>query len=425
MIRAQRGAWFIPGMSLVVLSAIYAICGGIAGARFALAAIDAHLERVDAAISRLQKFNWGTDAFETIWLRGSVRLGIWDEAYDDERDRDARWKLLQDAAADFRAAFLLEPGSGRALSGLADVYARAEYETGDLRTLDVSALELGPWAQLGREGRVSIGLREMAVAFEPNVATRHAKLVRGLIEAGCKPEAAVAIAQAARVQPCFFNYKGFTLDTISPPLVDAFAKASREALGTTPLMRRHRHLLCLGQLERARGRPQQAYDDLTSAASGRIGDQDRAEIQFWLGYVDLDLGRNDEAIATFERSGQFPSFRVGAAIGRAQAFRALGRFRDEIDALAEARRVDPNNLGVLLTYAEASRAAGEPARAVEALRWSVLVRPDSAPAWTMLVETLSSSGEKAQATEALNGMTRALGENDETRRLREKLTTPP
>ena len=80
---------------------------------------------------------------------------------------------------------------------------------------------------------------------------------------------------------------------------------------------------------------------------------------------------------------------------------------------------------VLVTYARVAVEAGDTAAALEALRWAVLVRPDVAGAWTVLVETLLSAGETRQAASALDGMTRAVGESDETRRLRDKVAAAP
>ena len=150
-----------------------------------------------------------------------------------------------------------------------------------------------------------------------------------------------------------------------------------------------------GDLERA--------DELESKALALDPDDPWAHSQ--KGWIALSQGRNDEAVAEYERALALDASWADAYVGLGWVHLRLGEFGKSIEYLDKAIRVSPYDRGVPYWYggkAQASFGLKRYDQAIEQLRKVIAINPNDIPwAHTMLVAALALTDHNAEAREAL------------------------
>jgi len=367
----------------------------------------------------------GANRTEALWRAGRSRLEQWYTLAAADRSGARGDDALRVAAVRFLEERADSPGSTWPITELGDVYACRESIARSRRTIDLAALERGPWALIGDDGRIAVGLTRAAIDREPNSSEMRDRLVLLLEKNGLHEEAVRAMVETARVLPDFGAHSEFTFETLPRELVEAFWRASR-ALGPAeaPFMSRERHLLSLGQLGRRLGHLDEAEQDLRTALNTPGTRIARAEDAFHLALVLLDLGRLDEAETMLARARTEPVFEPGVAATRARIAVKQERWAEALEQLRELRRFQPREIGSLLQFASVAQKAEAWDQAEEALRWAILVHPEDPAPHRAMVEMLLAQGERESAGRALDEYVRSFGRTEDTARLEQALAGP-
>jgi tetratricopeptide (TPR) repeat protein len=364
----------------------------------------------------------GAERAEALWRAGRARLATWHRLPASERSGSGGADALRTAAARFLEERVVSPGSVWPTAALANVYACRESTARSGRMTDLAALERGPWALLGDDGRIAIGLTRAAIDREPSSYELRDQLVLLLERNALHDDALRAMADAARVLPDFFAHQDFSFESLPRDLVETFWRTSRK-LGPAdaPSQSRERHLLSLGQLGRRLGHLEEAEQDLREALNTPGTRLARAEDAFHLGLLLTDLGRLDEAETLFARALREPVFGPGVAETRARIAAKQERWAEALEQLREARRLEPRALGVLLEFARVAQRAGSWDQAEESLRFAILVHPDDPAPRRAMVELFLGKGEAEGARRALDEYVRQFGRTDDSARMEEAL----
>jgi tetratricopeptide (TPR) repeat protein len=367
----------------------------------------------------------GANRAEALWRAGHSRLAAWRRLPLSERNGSRGAEALRTAAARFLEQRVVTPGSVWPITGLADVYACRESVAHAERTTDLALLARGPWALMGDDGRVAIGLTRAAIDLEPSSFEPRDRLVLLLESYGLHQDALRAMEESARVLPDFFAHPDFTFEALPRDLVETFWRTSR-ALdpADAPILSRERHLLSLGQLGRRLGHLAEAEHDLRKALETPGTHLARAEDAFHLGLVLVDLGRLDEAEAMLVRALSEPVFGPGVAGTRARIAEKQKRLPEALEQLREARRLEPRALWALLEFARVAQAAGSWDQAEESLRWAILVHPEDPNPRRAMVEMFLAKGERQMARRALDEYIQAFGSTDDAARMEKALEGP-
>jgi len=367
----------------------------------------------------------GANRTEALWRAGRSRLEDWDTLPTPDQQGPRGAAALGAGAARFLAARAESSASAWFTAALGDVYARRESAARANRTTDLALLDRGPWALVGDDGRIAIGLARAAIDREPNRAELRDQLVWVLQENGLHEEASRAMAESARVLPDFNAHPSFAFETLPRDLVETFWKTARGLdSGDAPLLPRERYVVSLGQLGHRLGHLQEAEHDLRTALNEPATKLALAEEAYHLGLVLVDQGRFDEAESMFARALEEPVFGPGVARMRAYIAERQERWPEALAELREARRLNPRDLWVLLEFARVARHAKEWDQAEEALRWAArLHRQDPAPSLA-LVELFLAKGEKVSARHALDEHVRSFGQSEDAARMDHALAEP-
>ncbi len=408
-------------VALVGLYGTWAARGVVAGAAYFRGVPLAASARYAEALPFLERAAAGSQRLEALWLRGEVRLGLWDRLDPARRGGEEGSRLLAAAASDYLGAAAACPASGWPWSGLAETYERLERLGRPERSFDLSSLREGRWAAIGRAGRVAVGMAKIAIEKEPSVAAHHDGLALILFRLGLEKEGLEAVRASAQVLPVFDAHAYSTLDPVPQKVFEVFVDGSRKALGNVPLLSRERHLLALGQLERRLGRLEQAETDFRAALRQPANAVSRAEDYFHLALVLMDRRRWREASDAFGHAARASVFRATSAVLQARIAEADGRPGEALEHLAAARALDARNLTLVLEYARLARRLGRWDRAVEALRWVIVLEPRQPGPWAELARTHLEAGDVAAAESVVWEMDRDLGPTPESTSLREEL----
>ena len=411
----------IVGLLVLLVYAVRLPGGWVGGVSYTRGRQHAGRGNYERALPHLERAGVGFNRAAILWLKGQVLLGLWHQRLAEGGSPAELMPLLEQAHRDYTEAITLSPASGWYRASLGDLHHQRErirrFRQGD----SLARIQFGPWASVGRSGRLAIGFNREAIEREPFVYTFHDQLALVLLDYGFEDEALEAVARSAQVQP-IYSFHAYTALAPEPPgLMETFADAAERALGRTPYLRPVLHLLGLARLEIRRGRFEQA-EKWARAALDEPGEAvNRAQGHFELGRALLGQRRLEEADAAFMESALQKRFTPGALAMRARVALDQGNPQAALDRLAEARRLRPRDLGLALSFARIALEIEDWDRADEAIRWARLIYPtDTRPA-VLQVEMLIARGDRAAAELALDGLARQLGESREVLALRERL----
>lgn len=388
------------------------------------AALTANARHIEA-IPLLDRGAMGENRTEALWLSGQARLGVWDTLAARDRSGPRGTEALRGAAVRFLEGRAASPSSGWSTAALGEVYARRESVFRSGRTVDLAEFDRGPWALVGDDGRIAIGLTRAAIDLQTNTFEFRDQLVLLLEANGLHEEALRAMDDAARVLPEFGRHPDFSFEALPRDLVERFWLTSR-SLGPdeAPFQFHERHLLSLGQLGRRLGRLDEAEQDLRAALEAPGTALFHAEDAFHLGLVLIDRGRLDEAEAMLVQASAETVFGPGVAETRARIAEIRGRWAEALEQLREARRLRPRELGVLLEFARVAQKTASWDQAEESLRWAILVHPQDPAPQLAMVEMFLAKGEKASARSALDEYVRSFGRTEDAARMEQALVAP-
>lgn len=382
-------------------------------------------ENYEAAGPLLDRGTAGGDRTEALWRAGRTRLSLWNYMPEEKQRGPEGTKALRVAAQRFLAGRQTSPAAAWFLGGLATVYADRESLAESSRLVDLSSLDRGPWALLGDDGRIAIGLTRAAIALWPNSFEWRDQLVLFLEDFGLHDEALRAMEDAARVLPDFRAHPQFAVEDLPRDLVERFWSTARTlGPGDAPLLPRELLLLSAGQLGRRLGHLAEAEQDIRAAMTVPATSVGRAEEAFHLGQLFIDGARFDEAEAMFVLALREPRFGPGVAEARARIAETQERWADALEHLREMRRLQPRDVGVLVRFASVARKAGAWDEAEESLRWAILVDPADSNPRAALVEMFVAKGDKHAAARALEDYIRAFGRTPYAVQTEQELALP-
>jgi len=360
-----------------------------------------------------------------LWRSGRSRMGTWGRLPAGDRFSGIGDEMVRAVAVRFLTGRAASPGSAWFTSALGDVYALRARSAGTRRIIDLEALARGPWALVGDDGRIAIGLGRAAIDREPNRFEHRDELVFLLEENGLHGDALRAMDESARVLPDFGAHPDFVFEELPKDLVETFWRTSRAlAPEDAPILSRERKLLSSGQLGRRLGHLAEAEQDLRAALNSPGTKVALAEDAFHLGLVLIDLGRLDEAETMLARAVREPVFGPGVASTRARIAGMRGRWSEALAQLREARRLKPRELWVLLDFARVAQKAESWDQAEESLRWAILVHPEDPAPRRAMVEMFLAKREQERARGALDEYVAAFGRTEDAARMEQALAGP-
>jgi tetratricopeptide (TPR) repeat protein len=367
----------------------------------------------------------GADRSEALWRAGRSKVKAWYGFSASERSGPQGDEALRAAAALFLEERNSSPGSAWSTVELGSVYACRESASRLRRSVDLAALERGPWALVGDDGRIAIGLTRAAIERESSSFEFRDRLVLLLEENGLHADAVSAMVEAARVLPDFNAHPDFTFKTLPRDLIETFWRTAR-ALGPAdaPLLSRDRFLLSLGQLGRALGHLDEAEQDLRAVLNMPGTTLGHAEDAFHLGLVLVDRGRLDEAETMLARADREPVFEPGVAATRARIAGMQERWAEALEHLRELRRLQPREQWVLLEFARVAQKTKSWDQAEESLRWAMLVHPEDPAPHRAMVEMFLAKGEKESARRALDEYVRSFGRTEDAAQMERAVAEP-
>ena len=125
-----------------------------------------------------------------------------------------------------------------------------------------------------------------------------------------------------------------------------------------------------------------------------------------LGFAQLQLGRNDEAIATFERAKTLSEGDTAFDVYLAQALVAGQRFDEALRVLTPLREGRPDDFRVAQVLVRALTGAGRAEEAVQILQTAVAASPSEPPAYLALANLLSENDRDEEAHKVLDDASR-------------------
>jgi tetratricopeptide (TPR) repeat protein len=417
-----NGKRALPALLASVLLALFgarAMIGWSAGPAWSRGSRLAAAEFYSEALPVLDRAAVGARRSAALWLRGEARMGLWEQRLVAGEEAATLEGLLADAHRDYTEAIAMSPASGWYWASLGALYHEIERFERSRRSFDLSLLRRGPWAAVGRPGRIALGATRIAIEREPTLYTFHDQLALMFLEYGLNGAALEAVRRSARAQPIYEYHDYRSLDPTPRAVEDAFAQACRASLGRTPFLRRCDHLLALGRLELRRGRASDAERDLRAALEAPGHELNRAEGHYLLGLALLNQGRHEEAEQELLLAEAHPRFEAAAVAARARIADGQGRREEALDLLRRARRLRPRELAYVLEFARIAREAGEWKMAEEALRWGISVYPEDPRAWRSLLGTSIELGRWSEAEQALRELERLEGPTETVLRFRE------
>jgi tetratricopeptide (TPR) repeat protein len=401
--------------------AFLALRGIALGGSFSSGLRDAAAGAYEMAVRELDRGAVGIHRFESRWMAGEVRLGMWDRMEDPVAYGEEGVRTLSEAAREFLASEREVAASGWPLSGLASTYRRVEQLEAAARPFDLSSLGKPAWARIGRAGRIAVGLGRLAIDREPTVPARRDVLVETFRTLGLRDEAAAAIRESARIQPVFEKHPGFDPDRMERALLEAFHEGATEAISDVPMTRPMEHRLSLGKSAFRLERFDEADAWFRRVLDGPAGRIDLAEARFWLGLVSEKRGRPEDAEGFFASVLSVPNFRPASLDRLARLAERRGDWRGAYERLGLLRREDPGRPEYVVRWAAAAIRAGEAARAVEGIRAALVRLPGEPDLRVVLVEALVAAGNVEGASRELGAFADRFGGDPRLDGLRRKV----
>lgn len=402
-----------------------AITGVIGGFTYLDGLHLAAVGRYKEALPILDRAAIGFHKAEVLWLRGQVRVGLWDSLTAEGRPAEEIRSALEDASRDYLAAAAACPVAAWPWAALAEIYDRVEWEERDRRTFDLASLSEGAWDRVGRSGAIAVGMMRGAIERNPTQFEYWDQLALMLMRYGLREEGLEAVRGSARAQPAFNFHSYRLLPSVPDDVVAAFAGASRGALANAPMLQRRLHVLSLGRLGRRLGDLDQAESDLRAALLEPGSPSERAQGHYWLGLVLLEQGRLDEAEEELWRSSEHERFTSVSLAALASAARERQDPDKALELLWSVRRLEPRSLPFCLQYAEVARELELWPEAAEALKWAILTHPEEVEPRRLLVETYVAAENRVAASLAWQELRRRFPDHPDTERLGALLDAAP
>lgn len=424
----RGGRSWLGAVLLLLLAGLFAwraAEGWIAGPAYSRGRWLAGLGDYAEALGPLDRGAVGPLRPATLWLAGQTRHGLWRDRYGDGEPPEAIAYLMTEASRDQTTAIALSPASGWYWAALGDLYHERERIERLNEGIPLASVGGDPWAQVGRPGRVALGMMRIAIEREPSVYRFYDQLALALWGYGLREHALYEVRRSARVQPLFYDHYYTSFEKIPEPIVDAFAEASWAALGHTPLLRRVNHLIDLAKVEFLRGNPARAAEALREALTLPATALERAEAHFNLGLAQLNLGEFDDAERHLVAAQEHPIMRKSALQAEARSARSRGDLARALDRLREVRRHDPRDVDAVLEFAEVAVGLARWEAADQALRQAAALDPENRRASLLQVEVYLARGERVAAEAALDEAERRGADAAAIEALRRRLRSAP
>lgn len=408
---------------LVAFYAYQSLTGWVGGLAYSKGRRLAAYGRYEEALPYLQRAPSGLKASPAHWLAGQVRIGLWQYGLAEGRSPDELEALLSSAFTDYTRAISMSPASGWYWAALGDLYHQRERIRRREMPLSLETLDAGPWGLVGRPGRIAVGLSRAAIEREPNVYLFRDQLALQLWEYGLRDEALEAVRESARVLPVYHFHEYVDMDPTPPEILEAFAAASREALDSTPFLRRNLHHIALARVAFRRGRPQEAEAELRKALALPGQALNRAEAYYLLGRALAEQQRDDEALEAFENSLNHPNFTAAAVVWQATIEERRGRIEEALQLMRRARRLRPRDADYGIRYARLARRLEQWDRAAAALRRVAADHRDDPRPLELLADLHLQLGRKQDAARTIDRLDGLPGTEAAVERLRSRLAT--
>ena len=206
----------------------------------------------------------------------------------------------------------------RGLFRLGDVYFRRETVERARSVVDMAMLDRGPWAFLGDDGRIAIGLCRTAIDREPNRFEYRDQLVFLLESNGLHEEALAAMEESARNPPRFRRPPGFHVRVLAARSrggVLAKRTVGRSRRGSAPFARAS---LVPEDPRSASRSPRRGGAGFVKRFSRRAPCCTTRRTRFTSGSCSSILGASDEAEAMLGNAVRESVFGPGVADARAR-----------------------------------------------------------------------------------------------------------
>ncbi|ANM29050.1 hypothetical protein ABI59_04760 [Acidobacteria bacterium Mor1] len=405
----------LPAIFGVLLIAVFAIRAGygvVGGYGLRKGVTLAEAGQYEEALPLLELADVGFQRNEALQWRARTRISVWRRARSLDELGDDPQKLLRESAADYLRAASASPAAAWPWAGLANVYRNAGLD---------EAKRVGPSA-VARPVGIELGLLRRSIEASPNDAYYMDELALTFRRLGFRELALEAVRAAARVRPVYTHHAFRFLRPEDPEIMAAFAEASKEVLGETPMLPRFNHLLELGKLEHRRGEYENAERLLNQALLDPASDIFTAEVHYWLGLALFGQRRLTEAREVLELSAEVdPVFEPGAYARIAEIDVLEGELENALETLRRVRRLQPRNVQRAIRFAEIARELGDQAAAGEALRWAVQLSPNQLSYRIELFEVYLADGNTSAARRLLRQIEKREPPAAEMERLRRML----
>jgi tetratricopeptide (TPR) repeat protein len=394
------------GVVLVLIYGLRAGYGWVGGISYSLGSRLAAAGEYEAALVHLQRADVGKVKVRALWLSAEVREGVWQSAFNTDSETPETDGQLALAFRDYTAAIAESPAAGWYWSDLGEVYHDLETAARYDEQLPLGLSQHGPWALVGRPGRIAIGLSRYGLRREPTVYHLHDQLAMLLIKYGLQEAAAVAVANAAISQPLYQLHPFGTMSPTPRWVLDAFAESSRSVLNSTPLVLRTSHLTALARVEIARRNFVQAERDLLEALDAPSTRLNKAEASYYLGVVLVEQERFGEAASTLERSALHPNMQRASLVLLAQIAERTERLDEGLEYLRRLRRLYPRDISYSLRFAKIAVELENWVQAEEAYMWARMIHSKDLRPRRGLIELLILKGDYAEANRELRELAR-------------------
>ena len=161
-------------------------------------------ERYKEGIDALAHGAFGADKATALWFRAQGKLRHWQRLVAEQKPREETNAMLVETFQDYTEALSLSPSCGWYWVDIADVYhlwdGFQRLEQGNL----LSLVGYGPWAYVGHQGRVALGLAEVGIEQEPTTFTFRDRLALMYLNYELEEPALDIIRESALIQPLYY-----------------------------------------------------------------------------------------------------------------------------------------------------------------------------------------------------------------------------
>jgi tetratricopeptide (TPR) repeat protein len=310
---------------------------------------------------------------------------------------------LEEAAASYRRALIVDPGRAEAHNNLANVLrdlGRFEEAAASCRrALDIRPDFAAAHCNLGVVSRAlgqieeAVASHRRAIALQGNLIEAHVNLGNALVQLGHLDEAVAAYRRALEIRP--------DLALVHFSLGAALCSLGQEEEGAAS----YRHAILykpefaeafckLGNALRSLGKQHEATASYRRAVELR---PDYSEAQNNLGTVLHDLGQTEEAIACYRRVVEREPDLAEVHGNLGNAFRDLGRLDEAVASHRKSLELNPNLSAAYNNLAIALAQRGQGVEAEGMCRAALERFPNAGATLALLAKLRADRGEFAEA----------------------------